>query len=77
MLHLPGKVVHMVASNSPPNQAFFKELIAQDTDITLFELRDALAVAGSVKVHHSSTPNLLSRFGFTYRWRLPGAAVPG
>ena len=29
-----------------PHQAFLKELVAQDPDITLFEMRDALAEAG-------------------------------
>lgn len=37
-----------------PNQAFVEELVAQDPDITLFELRDALAMAEGVRVHHSS-----------------------
>lgn len=32
-------------------------------DITLFELRDALADATGVRVHHSSVANLLSRLG--------------
>jgi transposase len=62
-----------------PHQAFFEELIAQDPDITLFELRDALAVAEGVKVHHSSIANLLSRLGFTYkksRWWPPSAIAP-
>jgi transposase len=48
-----------------PHQAFLEELIAQDTDITLFELRDPLAEAEGVQVHHSSIANLLSRLGFT------------
>jgi transposase len=54
-------------------------LIAQDPDITLFELRDALADAEGVMVHHSSIANLLSRLGFTYkksRWWRPSAAAP-
>jgi len=42
-------------------------LIAQDLDITLFELRDALAEAEGLQVHHSSIANLLSRLGFTYK----------
>jgi len=50
-----------------PHRAFLKELIAQDPDITLFELRDALADAEGVKVHHSSITNLLPRLGFTYK----------
>ena len=50
-----------------PYQAFLEELIAQPPDITLFELRDALADAEGVLVHHSSIANLLSRLGFTYK----------
>ena len=63
-----------------PYEAFFEDLIAQDPDITLFELRDALATAEGVTVHHSSIANLLSRLGFTYkksRWSPPSAAAPG
>ena len=62
-----------------PHQAFLEELVAQDPDITLFELRDALAEAEGVQVHHSSIANLLSRLGFTYkksRWSPPSAAAP-
>lgn len=63
-----------------PYQAFFEELVAQDPDITLFELRDALAAAEGVTVHHSSIAALLSRLGFTYkknRWWPPSAAAAG
>lgn len=62
-----------------PYQAFLEELVGQDPDITLFELRDALAEAEGVQVHHSSIASLLSRLGFTYkksRWSRPNAAVP-
>jgi len=61
------------------HQAFLEELIAQDPDITLFELRDALAEAEGVQVHHSSIANLLSRLDFTYkksRWLPPSAVAP-
>ncbi|MEQ8923192.1 MAG: hypothetical protein RLP08_08730 [Marinovum algicola] len=54
-----------------PHRAFFEELIAQDPDFTLFELRDALAEAEREKAHHTSIANLLCRLGFTYntsRW---------
>ena len=37
-----------------PHRAFFEELIAQDPDITLYELRDALAEAEGGLPHHSS-----------------------
>jgi transposase len=63
-----------------PHRAFFEELVTQDPDITLFELRDALVDAEGVQVHHSSIADLLSRLGFTYkksRWSRPNAAVPG
>ena len=43
-----------------------------------FELRDALADAEGVQVHHSSIANLLSRLGFTYKkshWWPSNAAV--
>jgi len=60
------------------HRAFFEELVKQDPDITLFELRDALADAEGVQVHHSSIADLLSRLGFTHkksRWSPPNAAV--
>lgn len=50
-----------------PHQAFLEELTAEDPDITLFELRDALAEAEGGQLHHSSIANLLSRLGFTYK----------
>jgi transposase len=55
---------------------FFQELIEQDPDITLFELRDALADAEGVVVHHSAIAGLLKRLGFTHkksRWSPPNA----
>jgi len=61
-----------------PHMGFFEALIAQDPDITLFELRDALADAEGVSVHHSSIAALLTRLGFTYkksRWWPPSADV--
>ena len=33
----------------------------------LDDVRDALAEAAGVRVHHSSIANLLSRLGFTYK----------
>jgi transposase len=62
-----------------PYQAFFEELVTQDPDITLFELRDALAEAEGVCAHHSSIACLLARLGYTYkkrRWWPPNAVVP-
>ena len=58
---------------------FFRELVAQDPDITLFELRDALAHARGVEVHHSAIAQFLKRLGFTHkksRWRPPNVARP-
>lgn len=49
------------------HQAFLEALVAHDPDITLFELRDALAETEGVQVHHSSIANLLSRLSFTYK----------
>ena len=63
-----------------PYRAFIDELVAQDPDITLFELRDALTEAEGVQVHHSSIAKLLTRLGFTYeksRWSPPNAAAQG
>ena len=62
-----------------PHQAFLEELVAQDPDITLFELRDALAMGEGVKVHHSSIAALLKRLGFSYkknRWSPPNSTAP-
>lgn len=61
-----------------PYVGFFKELVMQDPDITLFELRDALAEAEGVTVHHSAIADLLKRLGFRYkknRWLPPSAGV--
>lgn len=61
-----------------PHRGFIEELVAQDPDITLYELRDALAEAEGVAVHHSSIAKLLTRLGFTYkksRWSPPNAAA--
>ena len=49
------------------HQAFIEELVAQDQDITLYELRDALAMAEGVQLHHSSIAALLKRLGFSYK----------
>ncbi|MDF0603978.1 hypothetical protein P1J78_25040, partial [Psychromarinibacter sp. C21-152] len=59
-----------------PYSGFFEELVTQDPDITLFELRDALAEAEGVTVHHSSIADLLSKLGYTYKnvWPAPLAS---
>jgi transposase len=59
-----------------PYQGFFEELVAQDPDITLYELRDALATAEGVEVHHSSIAALLSRLGFSYKKIVGGHRTP-
>ena len=53
-----------------PYRAFIEELVVQDPDITLYELRDALAMAEGVQVHHSSIAALLKRLGFSYKKNL-------
>ncbi len=53
---------------------FILEVVEQDPDITLFELRDALTDAEGVTVHHSAIAALLKRLGFTHkksRWWPP------
>lgn len=61
-----------------PYQAFIEELVAQDPDITLFQLRDALAMAEGVRVYHPSIATLIQRLGFSYKknrwWPLSSAA---
>ena len=62
-----------------PYREFLRELVEQDPDITLFELRDALAEAEGIRVHHSAIAGALRRLGFTYkksRWWPPSAAAP-
>lgn len=62
-----------------PYEAFLRELVEQDPDITLFELRDALAEAEDVRVHHSAIAKALKRLGFTYkknRWWPPNGSTP-
>ncbi len=59
------------------HRAFLIELVEQDPDISLMELRDALADAEGVEVHYSTISYALRRFGFTYKkrrwWRMNGA----
>jgi len=61
-----------------PHRDLLRELVVQDPDITLFELRGALAQAEDVHVHHSAIARALKRLGFSYRksrWWPPSAAV--
>jgi len=53
-----------------------RQMVAQDPDITLFELRDALAAAKGVAVHHFSIAAPLSRIGFTYKQIAGGQRAP-
>jgi transposase len=52
-----------------PHHVFLVELVEQDPDITLCELRDALAAAHGVCVHHSAIGYALDRPGYTFRKR--------
>ena len=59
-----------------PYWAFFEKLVTQDPDITLFELRDALADAVNVRAHHSSVADELAGLGFTYKKVAGGHRTP-
>ena len=58
-----------------PHEAFLRELIDQDPDITLFELRDALAKATGVRVQHSAIGHLLKRLGFAHKKVAPSRPI--
>ena len=49
-----------------PHVDVFRALAMQDSDITLFDLPDALAAAEGVTVHRSAIAGLLKRLGFTH-----------
>jgi len=53
---------------------FLIELVTQDPDITLHEMRDALAEAEDVRVHHSAIARTLARLGFSYKKSRPLSA---
>lgn len=60
-------------------KAFLLELVGQDPDITLFELRGALIEAEGVRVHHSAIARALKKLGFTYkksRWSRTNGDAP-
>lgn len=62
-----------------PHKAFLIELVEQDPDITMAELRGALAQAEGVHVHESSLSRALRRLGYTFkksRWWRMNAADP-
>ena len=68
--------VHMVGWS----HSKFGKFDQLDTEVLIADaVRDALADAAGVRVHHSSIADLLSRLGFTYkksRWLRPNAAAP-
>jgi len=49
------------------HHAFLIEVVEQDPDITMPELRDALAEAEGIVVHETSLSRALRRLGFTYK----------
>ncbi len=63
-----------------PHQDFLIELVEQDPDITLMELRGALIDAEGVTVGAPAICRMLGRLGFTYkksRWSRMSVARPG
>ncbi len=51
-----------------PHRELLRDLVEQDPDITMPELRDApLAEAEGVRVHETSLSRVLRRLGFTYK----------
>jgi len=50
-----------------PHLAFLRELVEQDPDITMPELKAALLEAEGVTVHETSLSRALRRLGFTYK----------
>lgn len=52
-----------------PHMDFLTELVTQDPDITLYELRDALAAAEGLNVHHSAIDRALIRLGYAFKKR--------
>ena len=53
-----------------PHEAFFRELIDQDPDITLKELQGALAEAHGLTASVSGIDQALKRIGYTYKKRV-------
>lgn len=62
-----------------PHKTFLLELVEQDPDITMSELKGALAQAEGVDVHETSLSRALRRLGFTYKksrwWRMSSGAA--
>lgn len=52
-----------------PHAGFLVELVSQDPDITLHELRDALEEAEGLRVHHSAIARALIRLGYSFKKR--------
>lgn len=61
------------------HKAFLLALVEQDPDITMSELKGALADAEGVDVHETSLSRGLRRLGFTYKknrwWRMNSDAL--
>ena len=58
---------------------FLLELVTQDPDVTMTELRDGLLEAEGVLVHHTSLSRALRRLGYRYkknRWPRANADAP-
>ena len=53
-----------------PHRDFLIELVTQDPDITLHELRDALEAAHGMRVHQSAIGYALDRLGYTFKKRV-------
>ena len=61
-------------------ESFFLELLEQDQDMRLYELRDALMDGEGIQVHHSTIARCLKRLGFTHkkrRWLPPSVKAKG
>jgi transposase len=52
-----------------PHHSFLIELIDQDPDIMLHELRGSLEAAHGLRVHHSAIGYALDRLGYTFKKR--------
>ena len=73
------------AGKLAPHHDFLIELVTQDPDITLHELRDALETAHGMRVHQSAIGYALDRLGYTFKKRVssrrsaarPASGAPG
>ena len=61
-----------------PHRKFLLEVLAQDGDITMSELANALADAAGVRVHADGVGRYLRKLGYSYkknRWSPPNAGA--